>query len=84
LEYADGEWQPIEPVPETRLQFVEAVNAMVRIVGVGGALLSDKDVKVRQRAYEHIVDLVFGKNSRAVEDERPRKSSWNVPSGIRD
>lgn len=84
LEYSDGEWQPVEPLPETRLQFVKALNALVRIVGVGGALLLDKDVKVRQRAYEHTVDLLLGKNSRAVEEERPRKSSWNVPSGIRD
>jgi hypothetical protein len=79
LEYSDGEWQPVEPLPETRLQFVKAMNALVRIVGVGGALLLDKDVKVRQRAYEHTVDLLYGKNSRVVEEERPRKISWNVP-----
>ena len=84
LEYSDGEWQPVEPVPETRLKFVEAVNALVRIVGVGSSLLVDKDVKVRQRAYEHTVDLLFGKNSRVVEEERPRKISWEVPRAVRD
>jgi hypothetical protein len=84
LEFSDGEWRPVEPLPETRLQFVDAVNALVRIVRVGGALLSDKDVKVRQRAYEHIVDLAFAKNSRAGDEERPRKISWNLPRPERD
>lgn len=84
LEYSDGEWQPIEPLPETRMQFVKAINALVRIVGVGRALLMDKDVKVRQRAYEHTVDLLFGKNSRVAEEERPRKISWNLPRPERD
>ena len=84
LELSDGEWKPVEPVPENRQRFAEAVNALVRIVSVGGALLADKDVKVKQRAYEHIVELLFGKNSRAVEEERPRKSSWEVPRALRD
>jgi hypothetical protein len=34
--------------------------------------------------FEQLVDLAYGKNSRVLEEERPRKSSWNVPSGIRD
>jgi len=84
LEFSDGEWKPIEPVPETRQRFAEEVNALVRIVSVGGGLLADKDVKVRQRAYEHIVELLFGKNSRVVEEERPRKISWEVPRAVRD
>jgi hypothetical protein len=84
MELSAGEWQPVEPVPENRQRFAEAVNALVRIVSVGGELLSHKDVKVKQRAYEQIVDLLYGKNARAVEEERPRKSSWEVPRALRD
>jgi len=84
LECAEAELQPIEALPDGGVQFVKAINARVQMVGVGAALLLDEDVKVRQRVFEQLVEIVYGKHARVVEEERPRKSSWNVPSGIRD
>lgn len=84
LECAEAEIQPIEVLPDGGVQFVKAINARVQMVGVGAALLMDEDVKVRQRVFEQLVEIVYGKHARVVEEERPRKSSWNVPSGIRE
>jgi hypothetical protein len=84
MECVDGVWQPIEALPDNGPQFVKAVNAGVQMVAVGRALLLDKDVKVRQRVFEQLIEIAYGKNSRVAEEERPRKISWNVPSGIRD
>ena len=84
MECRDGVWQPVEALPDNGPQFVKAVNSVVQMVGVGCGLLLDEDARVRQRALEHFTELAYGKNSRLVEEERPRKSSWNVPSGIRD
>jgi len=84
VECEERDLQPIEPLPGGKLEFVKAINDGVQMVAVGRALLLDGDVKVRQRVFEQLVDLAYGKNSRVVEEERPRKSSWNVPSGIRD
>ena len=79
MECSDGEWQPIEALPGNGPQFVKAVNSFVQMVGVECGLLLDKDAKVRQRAIEHLTDLAYGKNSRVVEEERPRQISWNLP-----
>jgi hypothetical protein len=84
LECTEAEIQPIEGLPDGGVQFVKAINARVQMVGVGAALLMDEDVKVRQRVFEQLVEIVYGKHARVAEEERPRKSSWNVPSGIRD
>src|ERR1700739_4215859 len=50
----EAELQPIEALPEGGVQFVKAINARVQMVGVGAALLMDKDVKVRQRVFEQL------------------------------
>jgi hypothetical protein len=84
LKCVEAELQPIEALPDGGMQFVKAINARVQMVGVGAALLLDEDVKVRQRVFEQLVEIVYGKHARVVEEERPRKSSWNVPTGIRD
>jgi len=84
LESTEAEIQPIEALPDGGVQFVKAINARVQMVGVGAALLLDEDVKVRQRVFEQLVEIVYGKHARALEEERPRKSNWNVPSGIRE
>jgi len=84
VECAEAELQPIEALPEGGVQFVKAINARVQVVGVGAALLMDKDVKVRQRVFEQLVEIVYGKHARAAEEERPRKSSWDVPRAVRD
>jgi len=79
LECTEAEIQPIEALPDGGVQFVKAINARVQMVGVGAALLMDEDVKVRQRVFEQLVEIVYGKHARVVEQERPRKISWNVP-----
>ena len=84
LECAEADLRPIEALPENGVQFVKALNARVQMVAVGCALLLDEDARVRQQVFEQLVELAYGKNSRVVEEERPRKISWNVPSGIRD
>jgi hypothetical protein len=76
---AEADLQPIEALPENGVQFVKAVDARVQMVAVGCALLLDEDAKVRQRVFEQLVELAYGKNSRVVEEELPRKISWNVP-----
>jgi hypothetical protein len=81
---ADADLQPIEALSENGLQFVKAIDARVQMVAVGCALLLDEDARVRQRVFEQLVDLAYGKNSRVVEEERPRKSSWEVPRALRD
>jgi len=84
IECAEADLQPIEALPESGLQFVKALNARVQMEAVGCALLLDEDARVRQRVFEQLVDLAYGKNSRVVEEERPRKSSWEVPRAVRD
>ena len=79
LECTETEIQAIEALPDGGMQFVKAINARVQMVGVGAALLMDEDVKVRQRVFEQLVEIVYGKHARIVEEERPRKISWNVP-----
>jgi hypothetical protein len=84
LECSEAEIQPVEALPDGGVQFVKAINARVQLVGVGAALMMDEDVKVRQRVFEQLVEIVYGKHARMLEEERPRKMSWNVPRPERD
>ncbi len=84
VECAEKHLQPIEALPGGKLGFVKAINDGVQMVAVGRALLMDDDSRVRQRVFEQLVDLAYGKNSRAVEEEQPRKISWNLPRPERD
>jgi len=79
LECSEAELQPIEALPDGGVQFVKDINARVQMVGVGCALLLDEDVKVRQRVFEQLVEIAYGKHARTADEERPRKISWNVP-----
>lgn len=84
IECDEKNLQPIEALPGSRFGLVKAINDGVQIVAVGRALLMDGDSRVRQRVFEQLVDLAYGKNSRAVEEEQPRKISWNLPRPERD
>jgi hypothetical protein len=78
------EKEQLKEMPGTAWAFTKAVDAGVQVVGVMQALLKSKDEKVQLRAFELWVELAFGKHAGGKEEQRPRKSSWNVPSGIRD
>jgi hypothetical protein len=64
LEFAEKELRPIEAFPRDSLQFVMAVNEGVQMVGVAKALLAQDDIKVKQRVFEQLMEMAYGRNSR--------------------
>jgi hypothetical protein len=84
LEVHERELQPLKEMPGTQWAFVKAIDEGVQMVAVGKALLADPDSRVRQRVFEQLVELAYGKNARVTEEERPGKSTWNLPRPERD
>jgi hypothetical protein len=78
-EHTGRELQPIKALPGSPLEFVKEVNQEVQLVGVMRALLTRDDAKVQERLILKCLDLAYRKESQTVEEERPRKISWNVP-----
>jgi hypothetical protein len=78
-EHTGRELQPIKALPGSPLEFVKEVNQEVQLVGVMRTLLTRDDAKVQERLILKCLDLAYRKESQTVEEERPRKISWNVP-----
>ncbi len=72
LEFAEKELRPIEAFPRDALQFVIAVNDGVQMVGVAKALLTADDIKVKQRVFEQLMEMAYGKNSRREDETKHR------------
>ena len=62
--------------------FVHAVSGRKNLVGVGLALLRSKDIKIKQRMLERLLEMKFGKGS-APSDEPPQ-IIIDVPRPIRE
>ena len=71
LEYPEKELRPVEPLPHDGLRFVQAVNEEVQMVGIAKGLLTADDIKVKQRVFEQLMEMAYGKNARGGEKSKP-------------
>jgi len=78
----DGEIQAVQTLPKDGRRFVEAVNKEIYLVGVAKSLLVEKDVKVKQRVWEQLIDIAYGKNAKVTESVRPIIN--DLPGPLRD
>jgi len=68
LEFPEKELRPVEPLPRDALRFVAAVNEEVQMVGIAKELLTKDDIKVKQRVFEQLMEMAYGKNARREEE----------------
>ena len=78
----EGEMQVAEELPTDARALVEAINKGVYMVGVGKSLLLEKDIKVKQRVWEQLIDLAYGKNPEVKETAR--QVIHDLPRPLRD
>jgi hypothetical protein len=71
LEFPEKELRPVEPLPHDGLRFVQAVNEEVQMVGIAKGLLTADDIKVKQRVFEQLMEMAYGKNARGGEKSKP-------------
>jgi len=71
LEYPEKELRPVEPLPQDALHFVKAVNEEVQMVGIVKELLTKDDIKVKQRVFEQLMEMAYGRNARRGEKSKP-------------
>jgi hypothetical protein len=83
---------PPEPVPDEELAedapgFVDAINRLVNLYEVGKGLLTSNDEKIKQRAWEHMLEMKYGKGgppaSSAQAEEPPRLNFEGVFGPVR-
>jgi hypothetical protein len=61
-----------EELPADGIGFVDEMHARVDFWEVGRSLLNSKDEKIRQRAWERMLEMKYGKGPGAVAEEAPQ------------
>jgi hypothetical protein len=70
------------PLPSDGADFVDAVHARVDLIDVGKQLLQSGDEKIKQRAFERMLELRYGKGAPPVEEAQ--HIVIDLPRPVRD
>jgi hypothetical protein len=71
-----------EPLPEDGPAFVEALHERLDLLEVGKSLLESADEKIKQRAWERMLEMRYGKGAPAVEEAQ--HIVIDLPRPVRD
>lgn len=72
-----------EPLAADALGFVDAMHARIDLYEVGKRFLQSQDEKIRQRAWEFIVELRYRKGATAQAEETPIIDFSGLPRPLR-
>jgi len=67
-----------EPLAFDAPGFVDEMHARVNLYEVGRGLLANGDVKIRQRTWEYLLEMKFGRGAPVATEETPRLD-WELP-----